>query len=405
VVAGSHALLSGGGATALRPARRLGDGNGRCQEDPDPPRRAGSLWPVISGLLRNDPGSAWKLLPSSRCCTGSSRQATRAAPPRSCCRPADLSRGEDSATEPPRERLRRPERTHAFEPLVTARVMRLPETGPSPPEGSATPAAAVPARPVPDPGSPAGCGSALTQPLRGEDSQMTELLAGLMPAREAASSSVPGHLHLRTFPRRRTWLITAVAAALVVAAGVLIRPSVAGHHAARASQPATSPASAPTGTGQAERVPRGYHAYADPTGFSIAVPSTGRCPASEVTFTSGTRQEQDSLSSARPTIPSPASSPTGGGRKLAGSGPIRATTGSSRQQSATRQRKGRPTGNSPMSARAAAFTSSTMTFWQIPSTPMLSTGPHRPASGSRAAAFSGSLPAPSTRHPHKRIAA
>jgi eukaryotic-like serine/threonine-protein kinase len=247
-----------------------------AREDPDPPRRAGLLWPVISGLLRNDPGQRLEAAAVEQMLhrvLAADDTLRTAAPLLLSAGPADLSRGEDSATEPPRERLRRPERTHAFDPLVTARVVRLPTNQPSPPAGSATPAAAVPAGPVPDSGSPAGCGSALTQPLRGEDSQMTELLAGLMPAREAASSSVPGHLHLRPFPQRSTWLITAAAAALIVAAGVLIRPSVAGHHAARPSQPAvTSPASAPTGTGHAAKVPRGFHTYADPTGFSIAVP-------------------------------------------------------------------------------------------------------------------------------------
>jgi eukaryotic-like serine/threonine-protein kinase len=246
-------------------------------ENPDPPRRAGILWPVISGLMAADPSgrlspaAAWRML----------RQvAESGAAPVTAPLPGAGQLTSPGPAGAQAGALERAERTRVLHPgasLVPATSNWWP--WPAEPPEPLQPHGRAPA--------PAGHG-------------------GAGPASAPQANGGPGR-----HPRRASVLAMA---AVVVAAGAALglyiagrpaaSPSAAGrpHHSSTArsqpvapgspgphTQPATArppqspsapPATTPTvktsprpGSGAQAIVPAGYHTYRDPTGFSIAIPN------------------------------------------------------------------------------------------------------------------------------------
>ncbi|HEY5360390.1 MAG TPA: serine/threonine-protein kinase [Streptosporangiaceae bacterium] len=271
-------------------------------EEPDPPRHCGPLWPVISGLLRQDPEQR----PDAAAVDQMLREIAEAdgdgqAASIGVLAPAAVPAGADPGPDSGRgsgERLERAEHTLAFRPLG-------PEaTGPGPlaPEGteSRPQTDAVPSLQHAGPAGP---------------------LDGLVPAAAAGPPARPDRGRRQAFPGPLSWVLTALAAIGVVVAGLLLGPRLVGravthppgsaaepgrgrgssaaasHRATRprpdrdvttpasdrsaaatptatptAAPSATAPAAAPSGAGQPAGAPAGFHVYADPTGFSIAIP-------------------------------------------------------------------------------------------------------------------------------------
>jgi hypothetical protein len=231
-------------------------------QDPDPPRHSGPLWPVISGLLRREPGHRLGSAAVERM-LHEIAEADGAPPTTPAPARAGPGRPGGDLVEQgfARGRLKRAERTLAFHPVVTGQVAPLPGAEP-----------ALPGEPAPPPPSGAGLAAGPDEP---------------------APDAVPPVSDPRRFSRPRTWMIAALAAALLAAAGILIPHYLADHHFAPASPPAPASARSAAGSaaaaphrttrspspagsatpGRAEAVPAGFHEYADPTGFSIAVPN------------------------------------------------------------------------------------------------------------------------------------
>lgn len=239
-------------------------------EDPDPPRRAGILWPVIGGLLAADPSGRLSPAAAGRMLrqVAESGAARVTAPLPGAGQlagpgPAGAGRGKPAGT------LERAERTRVLHPSASM-VPATPDWWPWP---------ADPPEPLqPHGGAPAPTG-----------------LVGVRPASAPQANGGSGR------HSRRAYLlaIAAVVAAAGAALGLFIAdrsgagPSAAGrpHHSTAAparSQPAapgsprahTQPATTPTvktsprpGSGAQAIVPAGYHTYRDSTGFSIAIPN------------------------------------------------------------------------------------------------------------------------------------
>lgn len=252
-------------------------------EDPDPPRRAGILWPVISGLMAADPSDRLSPAAAGRMLrqVAESGAAPVTAPLPGAGQltgpgPARAGRGKPAGA------LERAERTRVLHPGASM----VPATSNWWPWPAEPPEPLQPHGPAPAPTGSEGAGPASAPQANGG------------PARH---------------PRRAYVLAVA---AVVVAAGAALglyiadrpaaNPSAAGrpHHSTTAparsqpaapgspgphTQPATAtppqspsapPATTPTvktsprpGSGAQAIVPAGYHTYRDPTGFSIAIPN------------------------------------------------------------------------------------------------------------------------------------
>ena len=288
-------------------------------EDPDPPSRAGALWPVIRGLLdhvpsrRLGPAEAGRMLREVAEESGGPAAAALPTPVEETVPDADAGRARAGS------RLESTERT---------RTLRLwdavppdwpePDSGPAEPDPGTAPAepdpGTAPGEPGPDspPGEPQAAvlvpaeDPALDgEQVRGREPASPE--AGLVPGLAAPPATAPKSRATDRAPRRRqlTWML-ASATALILVAGVVVAALIAASHrtslatgskgrssgrpgssqvpshkptSASPSTPAASPTPAPvTGSGPLGPavIPAGYHEFRNATGFSIAVPDGWR---------------------------------------------------------------------------------------------------------------------------------
>jgi serine/threonine protein kinase len=299
-------------------------------EDPDPPSRAGALWPVIRGLMDHVPsrrlgpdeaermlrevaetgggtGTAVLPVPAPGPATAAGARRTRpgssleSAERTLTMRARDPDPPDDPTPDPvpvespPAAVTEVPEPAAAVTevPDPPAAVTEVPEPGPN----------ALPDEPDPPapPGEPdpaagvAGSGGVAEQ-------------AGATSHRDPPLNAEPGAAGPRRTPRERkrqlTWVLAA-AAALILVTGVVVTMIVTSHPTSLASAngrhpassatsraprptatsagpttaPPSSPAPTPTsGSGALgpATIPAGYHEFRNSTGFSIAVPNGWR---------------------------------------------------------------------------------------------------------------------------------
>ncbi len=298
-------------------------------EEPDPPLRAGSLWPVISGLLCRDEARRLGASAAERMLRriaepGDTVHATwpavRATPAGAAGTIRD--RGKRGG------RLQHAEQTRAFRldallmappPATDTAHLAVREVWrPEGPAGSLS--AAAPVASAPAVGQPAG-GRPPAPKVAAERAAASSAERGPTASGATghpfAAGPVPKSSELYVAGRRRpTWVIAAFAAAAVVVVTLLLTMSAPDSHLAQsrrhgsastttaaATRPAAAPASKPVsrratpaatlapasvpvsvpgdaraavpkpGAGDAPLIPAGYYAYHDPSGFSIAVPN------------------------------------------------------------------------------------------------------------------------------------
>jgi hypothetical protein len=268
-----------------------------ASSEPDPPSRCGDLWPVISRLLRRDPGERPSL-------DATERMLREIAGPGELARtipvaPGDGNRGPTVSANggPAADSFRLAERTRAFRAALGRHVDGLPEVMPGPatdgedgsrPEGSrpewgAVVAAAKPSGSPPDRAGPARQPSAPTPGVRGRGSttryiiwaMAAAVLAALAVVLFVVSSPAAG-------PRGRHSAAGRGHASQPTAGSQSSQPSGPSGPGSSASGPAASaPGSPPNATpsggsrprvGILATVPAGFWRYRDATGFSIAVP-------------------------------------------------------------------------------------------------------------------------------------
>ena len=294
-------------------------------EDPDPPSRAGALWPVIRGLLdhvpsrRLDADEAGRMLRQVAETGGGS--GTAAFPVLDAGAVPDAGAGRTR----PGSSLESAEQTRTLRPWDAEPDGPEPRSGAGEPDPGILPGepgagvlreepgpGALPEDPAPgvpreEPGPGPGArreepGPGVQPEEPGPDTGLGEpLAAGLVPTEDQALRAE--HERSPGTPRRKplTWVLAVAAAALILAAGVVAaviatshRPPPAtaskGHSAGRPTPPSASPSAtsaapsstpppSPTpGSGQLGPavIPAGYHEFRNPTGFSIAVPDGWR---------------------------------------------------------------------------------------------------------------------------------
>jgi hypothetical protein len=249
-------------------------------EEPDPPSRAGALWPVISGLLRRDvaarlgPDQAEHMLRQ----VAEAGSAPGTTPLTALLGGAEAAPGGDGTH--PGGSLEQAERTRAFHPQVT----ELPDrTVPG------LPAEPGPAQPPATPAEP---------PATPESAQPPATPTPIDPPATLGPAEPPAAPAGEPAPRRKlpAWVIAAVAvlAATGTAIGLIAalttgQPTHSAHPPAPSNsapgagsapaKPTTQPSPArpiPGPAGARAGIPAGYHGFHDSTGFSIAVPNGWR---------------------------------------------------------------------------------------------------------------------------------
>jgi eukaryotic-like serine/threonine-protein kinase len=287
-------------------------------EDPDPPSRAGALWPVIRGLLdhvpsrRLGPAEAERML---REVAGTVAVHVSAAltgfPPAAPGAATDPTRPGGSLENAEHTRTLRPwEAGPPAEPDPIP-LPREPGSGPLPAEPDPEPALSepdpepLPTKPDPEPLPTKPDPEPLpTEPDPGvlpdepDPGALPEARHEAAPAAETIGDRLPEAPEPGGPPRRQqlTWVLAAAAALVLVTGTVVIliatshHPPVAtgnrGYSTGRPSSSATpspkgtssGPASPPPpqGTPGPAAIPADYHGFRNSTGFSIAVPDGWR---------------------------------------------------------------------------------------------------------------------------------
>jgi tRNA A-37 threonylcarbamoyl transferase component Bud32 len=243
-------------------------------DEPDPPTRAGPLWPVISGLLRKDPDQRLAA-------EAAEQQLQPLAEPET----EDEPQPQPQPGAPPLDSTPEPE----AEPRDDAGPPPRP-TGPLPATGNTEggPAAAPAAAQAGQPGA---------QPETAQPEASQPEAAPPEPARAAVALPADGPAHAAGGWSRPRVLLTAAAAAVVIAAVVvslvLTSASSSGSHRAAGSparsrsapastrpaaspsptaSPKTRPSASASASGGTGAVPAGFYRFTNSTGFSIAVP-------------------------------------------------------------------------------------------------------------------------------------
>lgn len=243
-------------------------------EEPDPPQRAGPLWPVISGLLRHDPrerlspGEAEAMLASA----ARAPSSTVPFPEMSAATAPDVSTAGARDSAPA---LARAERTLTVHPAAAAAASQPAAGSPAPASAGLTGAAAAESPPAPPP-APIQAQSVRPRPqpppVRARQRQRSAWLAAAGAAAALGVAlllafSLPGWLQPGGARPHRSGV--GAPAARHSGSSTPVPTSGAGQATGAAGPGATQQ----PGSGTAAAVPAGYHRYQDPTGFSIAVPN------------------------------------------------------------------------------------------------------------------------------------
>jgi len=259
-------------------------------EHPDPPARAGPLWPVIRSLLDHMPSRRPDAAETDQMLRQVAGEADEpgTAPMPVAADPAPRPDGAGGS-------LSAAEQTRTFRPGDTGYIEPVGEPAVSPAQGDPEPGPV--AGPDPRPPSEPEPGPAQPADAPGYDEPAAEQADQLDPAQPEQTPTgrpVP-HPLAGLFqagpprPRRRAYgpLATAALAAAAVLAGVvyalvtighpgtLAAPGHGGSHAATGHTAGSHPAAGRGGSGPAA-IPAGWHEFRNSTGFSIAVPDGWR---------------------------------------------------------------------------------------------------------------------------------
>ena len=280
-------------------------------EDPDPPRHAGILWPVISGLLAADPSSRMSSAAAGQILRQVAESgAARVTAPLPATDPASVPGPDGAGRGEPAGTLERAERTRALHPNA-ALVQETPTRPSAPPVPSVPSVPPVPSGPAARPEPPEPPERPRPEPPEPPERPRPEPPEPPERPRPEPAPQATGGQERR--PRRAAVLALAAVAVAVAVGGAALglyianrpapgpsaagrpghsttaparsQPAAPGRSGTRSPQPSPAPPSAtPTASPSAKpspaprsgaqaTVPAGYRTYRDPTGFSIAVPN------------------------------------------------------------------------------------------------------------------------------------